>query len=50
MKEKQNYAQQQFNGELLNFVTIHDKLEKIYPINEQEVAEIDELYDENMEV
>ena len=26
---------------LLNLVTIQDKLEKIHPINEQQVAEID---------
>ena len=32
------------NDELLNLVTMQDKLEKIYPINEQQVAEIDELY------
>ena len=25
---------------------MQDKLEKIYPINEEQVAEIDELYDE----
>ena len=29
-----------------NLVTIQDKLEKIHPINEQQVAEIDQLYDE----
>ena len=27
-----------------NLVTIQDKLEKIHPINEQQVAEIDQLY------
>ena len=36
----------EFNDELLNLVTIQDKMKKIYPINEQKVTEIDELYDE----
>ena len=38
-------AIKEFNDELLNLVTIRDKYEKIYPINKQQVAEIDELYD-----
>ena len=45
-KAKLRVAIKEFNDELLNLVTIQDKLEKIYPINEQQVAEIDELYDE----
>ena len=45
-KAKLCVAIKEFNDELLNLVTIQDKLEKIYPINEQQVAEIDELYDE----
>ena len=45
-KAKLRVAVKEFNDELLNLVMIHDKLEKIYPINEQQVAEIDELYDE----
>ena len=44
-KAKLCVAIKEFNDELLNLVTIQDKLEKIYPINEQQVAEIDELYD-----
>ena len=39
-------AIKEFNDELLNLETIQDKLEKVYPINEQQVAEMDELYDE----
>ena len=39
-------AIKEFNDELLNLESIQDKLEKIYPINEQQVAEMDELYDE----
>ena len=45
-KAKLCVAIKEFNDELLNLVTIQDKYEKIYPINEQQVAEIDELYDE----
>ena len=45
-KAELRVAIKEFNDELLNLVTIQDKLEKIYPINEQQVAEIDELYDE----
>ena len=43
-KAKLRVAIKEFNDELLNLVTIQDKLEKIYPINEQQVAEIDALY------
>ena len=43
-KAKLRVAIKEFNDELLNLVTIQDKLEKNYPINEQQVAEIDELY------
>ena len=45
-KAKLCVAIKEFNDELLNLVTTQDKLEIIYPINEQQVAEIDELYDE----
>ena len=45
-KERLRVAIKEFNDELLNLVTIQDKMEKIYPINEQQVTEIDELYDE----
>ena len=34
----------------LNLVTIYDKMEKNYSINEQQMAEIDELYDEIREI
>ena len=36
----------EFNDKLLNLVTIQDKMEKNYPINEQQAIEIGELYDE----
>ena len=39
-------AVKEFNNELLNLVTIQDKMEKIYSINEQKVTKIDKLYDE----
>ena len=42
-KAKLCVAIKEFNDELLNLVTIQAKLEIIYPINEQQVAEIDEL-------
>ena len=42
-KAKLHVAIKEFNDDLLNLVTIQDKLEKIYPINEQQVAEIYEL-------
>ena len=42
-KAKLCVAIKEFNDELLNLVTIQDKLEKIYPINEQQLAEIYEL-------
>ena len=45
-KAKQRIAIKEFNDELLNLVTIQDKMEKIYPINEQQITEIDKLYDE----
>ena len=45
-KAKQRIAIKEFNDELLNLVTIQDKMEKIYPINEQQVTEINKLYDE----
>ena len=45
-KAKLRVAIKEFNDELLNLVTIQDKLEKIHPINEQQVAEIDQLYHE----
>ena len=47
-KAKVCVAIKEFN-ELLNLITIKGKLEKKYPINQQQVAEIDELdelYDE----
>ena len=43
-KAKVCVAIKEFN-ELLNLVTIKGKLEKNYPINQQQVAEIDELDD-----
>ena len=43
-KAKLHVAIKRFNDELLNIVTIQDKSEKICPINEQQVAEIGELY------
>ena len=45
-KAKQCLGIKEFNDELLNLVTIQDKMEIIYSINEQQVAKIDELYDE----
>ena len=45
-KAKQRIAIKEFNNDLLNLVMMLDKLEKSYPINEQQVTEIDELYDE----
>ena len=45
-KAKRRIAIKEFNDELLNLVTIQDKMEKIYSINEQQVIKIDELYDE----
>ena len=45
-KAKQRIAIKEFNDNLLNLVTMQDKMEKNYPINEQQVTEIDELYDE----
>ena len=43
---KRSIAIKKFNNELLNLVTIQDKMERIYFINEQQVTKIDELYDE----
>ena len=45
-KAKRHIAIKEFNDELLNLVTIQDKMEKVYSINEQQVRKIDELYDE----
>ena len=45
-KAKLRIAIKEFNDKLLNLVTMQDKMEKIYHINEQQVREIDELYDE----
>ena len=45
-KAKLRVAFKESYDQLLNLVTMQDKLEKIYPINQQQVAEIDELYDE----
>ena len=45
-KAKRRIATKEFNDELLNLVTIQDKMKKIYPINKQKETEIDELYDE----
>ena len=36
----------ELNDKLLNLATTEDKIEKNYSINEQQVTEIDELYDE----
>ena len=44
-KAKQRIAIKEFNNDPLNLVMMLDKLEKSYPINEQQVTEIDELYD-----
>ena len=44
-KAKRCIVIKEFNNELLNLVRIQDRIEKIYPINEQQVTEIDELYD-----
>ena len=45
-KAKQRIAIKEFNNDPLNLVMMLDKLENSYPINEQQVTEIDELYDE----
>ena len=45
-KAKLRVAIKEFNDKLLHLVRIPDKMEKIYPINEQQAIEIDELYDE----
>ena len=39
-KAKLCVAVKKFNDELLNLVKIQDKLDKNYPINEQQVAKI----------
>ena len=44
-KAKLHVAIKEFNDELLNVVKIQDKMKKIYPINEQQVLEIDKLYE-----
>ena len=38
---KRRIAIKEFNDELLNLVTIQDKMKKNYSINEQQVTEID---------
>ena len=43
-KAKLRIPNKEFNGELLSLVKIQDKLENIYPINEQQAEEMDELY------
>ena len=45
-KAKLRVAIKTFNDELLNLVKIQEKMEKVYPINEQQVVEIEKLYDE----
>ena len=45
-KAKLRVAIKTFNDELLNLVKIQDKMEKVYPINEQQEVEIEKLYDE----
>ena len=45
-KAKRRTAIKEFNDELLNLVTIQDKMKKIYFIIEQQVTKIDELHDE----
>ena len=45
-KAKLRVAIKTFNDELLNLVKIQDKMEKFYPINEQQVVKIEKLYDE----
>ena len=45
-KVKLRITIKEFNDKLLNLVTIQDKMEKNYPINEQQAIEIGELYDE----
>ena len=45
-KAKLRLAIKEFNDELLNVVKMQDKMEKIYSINDQQLIEIDKLYDE----
>ena len=45
-KSKQRIVTKELNDKLLNLATTEDKIEKNYSINEQQVTEIDELYDE----
>ena len=45
-KAKLRPAIKEFNDELLNVVKMQDKMEKIYSINDQQLIEIDKLYDE----
>ena len=45
-KRKQHIVIKKFNDELLKLVMIQDKMEKIYSINEQQVTEMDKLYDQ----
>ena len=45
-KAKLLIANKEFSDELLSLVKIQDKLENIYPINEQQAEDIDELYHE----
>ena len=45
-KRKQHIVIKKFNDELLKLVMIQDKMEKIYSIDEQQVTEMDKLYDQ----
>ena len=45
-KNKITRSGSKLNDELSNLVTIENKLDKIYFINEQQVIEINKLYDE----
>ena len=45
-KSKQRIVTKELNDKLLNLATTEDKIEKNYSINEQQVTEIYELYDE----
>ena len=45
-KAQWSIAVKEFNNESLNLVTIQNKMEKNCSIDEQQVPEIDELYDD----
>ena len=45
-KAQWSIAAKEFNNELLNLVTIQNKMEKNSSIDEQQVPKIDKLYDD----